>query len=958
MAEDTLPTYVDEAEEHLDSLNQILLDLEESEFGDADKVEEFLGELHSLKGSSKMVGLEDFGRVVHSTESLVKKIDSGEEELTTAVVDMIFEVIDELESALDQIVEEQELFDPSFLSVLLDKLALFVEIPAEPESAKISDGAEPAPSGGIEITEEELKEMDYRELQTVAKDLNIKANQSQEELVEEILAHTADKEETVVTEESVEAKELSYDPWDPQEYGELVQDYLDESQELLSGLTNDLIELEKETDPETIDSIFRAAHTLKGSSGMLELTPLERLAHTMEELLDEVRQGEREVTPDMIDLLLLANDKIEEILAIVENLEVVQIPVEHVCQGLENFRAGEEVDVENIRAMEQELQAESEEETEEEEESSSESTSKKSGGDRKVRASIRVDIQKLDRVINQVGELVINKGSLDQKINELKSLESEINSLSSGVEKRSGVGSSGDGEVELVRRAFDELTDEMDQASRDISRLISELQESVMRTRMVPIAQLFNKYPRLVRDLCREKDRDVDLVIEGKETELDKTVIEEIGDPLMHIIRNAVDHGIEPPAERKKKGKPPTGELKISAGHEGDLIVIEISDDGGGIDPEGVKESAIEKGVITPDEAEEMSDEEIRKLIFKPGFSTAEEVTETSGRGVGMDVVLDNIRNLNGSIELDSAVDEGSTFTIKLPLTLAIIQVLLVQVGEQNYALPLSSVRETLKIEEAEISRIGQKEVFDLRGQTISLLRLHQVLGFDSRAGWAQNSYPVVVVQSGDRKIGILVDELREKKEIVIKDLGSILDNVKFASGATIMGDGSVIIIVDTAEIAQQIEDLETYQPRKATSKTSSSSAPDEELVEEEAEQPNRGKVLVVEDNKTTRTMLKNALQGEGFDIEEAEDGSEGFRRCQEQDFDFISSDIKMPKMDGFEFVRKVRDLADYQYTPIIMVSTLDEKIDKMRGFDAGADDYLEKPFSEEEFRQKVNELI
>ena len=790
MDNELLNTFLAEAEEHLDAINNLLLELEQSSFEDEEAQDELLRELQSLKGSARMVGVDAVEEVVHATETIVKNILEGKEEFTPTFMDIFFEVVDDIRSAVEQMRMEEDFLEPTHLSVLMDKLDLFlIDFDEDPEESK---EIEPSDTGQEEqSTEHEVQweQRDYRELQQRAKELDIAANQSKEELIKQISEYEEQDSKSSeadpgkrgdadvpsdekLTDPAVETTEdYLYDVWDPNEFGAMVEDYLAEARDMVNQLTNSLIELEEEQTPERVAAIFRVAHTLKGSSGMIGLEALEDLAHAMEELLDEVRGGEREVTPELIDLLLICNDKIEEILALVEELEPVQIRVKHLLEGLHQFQEEGEVDIEQIRAIEgretEPASGESEPAQEQEtdkgkdkkengspkkQSDAKQSKKSKKSGESRVTESIRVNIDKIDDVINLVGELVINRGRMDQKLGELQDLEQELNNINEllqDVEANAETLERVQNELGLIGRAFQELSMEVDQSSDDISRVVTELQESVMRTRMVPIAQLFNKFPRLVRDTARETGKEVSLEIEGKETEMDKTVIEKIGDPLMHIIRNAIDHGIEDPDTRKQAGKDPEGTLSIRAAYEGDLVIIEIKDDGGGVNTEVVREMGIEKGVVTEDEAEDLSDHEINQLIFEPGFSTAEQVTETSGRGVGMDVVRSNIMDLNGSVDMVSQPGEGTTFTIKLPLTLAIIQVLLVRIGERRFALPLSSVRETLRIRRENIRKIGNKEVFELRGETLSLLRLRDVLGYAAETTWTQDIYPVVIVQSG-----------------------------------------------------------------------------------------------------------------------------------------------------------------------------------------------------------------
>ena len=387
-----------------------------------------------------------------------------------------------------------------------------------------------------------------------------------------------------------------------------------------------------------------------------------------------------------------------------------------------------------------------------------------------VDSTIRVDVARLDALMNLVGELVLGRNRLAQIAFDL--------------------GQENEG-MPLAR--------ELAATSTQIDFVTTELQMAVMKTRMIPVAKVFNRLPRLVRDLMKETGKQVDLVISGEETELDKTIIEEITDPLIHILRNAVDHGIETPAVREKAGKQAMGTVRVSAEHEGNHIVIRIVDDGKGMDPEKLKARGVEKGVITEAQAREMSVTEAYNLVFIPGFSMAASVTNISGRGVGMDVVRTNVGRLKGIIEITSAIGKGSVFTIKLPLTLAIIQALLVQSGKETFSLPLGSVLEVVRVRADDISPIHGREVIRLRDSVLPIARLDRVLNVSS-GGSANDWIYVVVVGVAEKKLGIIVDGLTGQKEVVIKSMGSYLHEVSGIAGSTILGDGRVIMILDIGE--------------------------------------------------------------------------------------------------------------------------------------------------------------
>ena len=377
-----------------------------------------------------------------------------------------------------------------------------------------------------------------------------------------------------------------------------------------------------------------------------------------------------------------------------------------------------------------------------------------------VNRTVRVDIEKLDVLMNLVSELIIAKNSLVS---------------ASGLEQNNSSG-------------FNEQIEYLESVT-------TNLHESVMKVRMVPIESVVSKFPRMIRDLSKTLNKKMELYMTGEETELDRTVVDEIGDPLMHLLRNSADHGLEDAELRKQRGKNPVGSIFLDAYQDGNNVVIEVRDDGNGIDTEAVKQKAIERGTITPEQAENMSEKEIIDLLFLPSFSTAKKVTDVSGRGVGLDVVKSKIESLSGEVEVKSKLGEGSTWTIRLPLTLAIIQTLMVVVGGEKYAISLGSIQTIENVMASDIKLVENKEVINLRGMVIPLIRMNELLDIESKA--TDDSLIVVIVKKGDKIAGLIVDDLIGQQEIVIKSLGAYIKQCKFISGATILGDGEVALILD-----------------------------------------------------------------------------------------------------------------------------------------------------------------
>jgi two-component system chemotaxis sensor kinase CheA len=607
---------------------------------------------------------------------------------------------------------------------------------------------------------------------------------------------------------------------------EIVESFLVETRELFEGLDNDILQLESgEVDPALVDQIFRSIHTVKGTSGFLDLEQLSELAHHFEDVLNKIRRGTLDVQPGTVDVLLAAFDQMRVLVQQVVDRELVDVDLSEIIARLVAVSEGAEAPAaapaakpsagEELSEEEAEARA-AQAEFEEDEEFMRALAAAKAAGEAEAAAArakkaeakdnakegavapspapaaknaskgsnakaaqragtttetIRVPVDRLDSLMDLVGELVLSRNRLLQLLTD--------------------AGTSGP-EVELLG--------EVRGATAQLDFVTTELQTAVMQTRMVQIGRVFARFPRLVRDLAGDFGKKIDLVMEGEETELDKSLTEEIADPLIHLIRNAVDHGVEDPATREAKGKPARGTVRLAAAHEGDHILIMIEDDGAGINAEKVKAKGVEKGLITPQEAADMSEAEAFQLIFRPGFSTAQTVSQVSGRGVGMDVVKTNLARLNGSVTISSELGVGTQFTLKLPLTLAIIQSLLVRVGDETFGVPLHAVDEVVGLEPGQQSTIRGREVLRHRDEVLPLVRIGDALNVRDYVRPDVQEY-AVVVEVAHQRVGLVVDQLVGQKEIVIKPLGDFLKKPPSIAGSAILGDGRVVMVIDLGQL-------------------------------------------------------------------------------------------------------------------------------------------------------------
>ncbi|MCI6580189.1 MAG: response regulator [Campylobacter sp.] len=770
---------------------------------------------------------------------------------------------------------------------------------------------------------------------------------------------------------------------------ELLEDFLVESFELIEQIDHDLVELESNPDDlELLNRIFRVAHTVKGSSSFLNFDTLTKLTHHMEDVLNKARHGELKITADVMDVVLKSVDMMKGLLVSIRdngNDSSSGIDISQICPQLTAISEGQSPtsatpapaatpepaaadippsaipeDIDPNTLSEDQINAEIERLLKvRKAEDEARRAAKASGGgaasatapaaapdkpdaaDKPAAAAkptgdganapakasanasdqtIRVEVGRLDYLMNLVGELVLSKNRLLTIYND--------------VEERY------DGE---------QFLEELNQVVSSLSLVTTDVQLAVMKTRMQPVAKVFNKFPRVVRDIGRDLNKQIDLIISGEETELDKSIVEEIGDPLTHIIRNSCDHGIEDPATRKAAGKPEKGTIELKAYNEGNHIVIEIIDDGKGIDAEAIRIKAVERGLISENEADTMSNKEIYSIIFRPGFSMAAKVTNISGRGVGMDVVKTNVEKLHGVIDIDSEIGKGTTLKLKIPLTLAIIQSLLVGTQEEIYAIPLANVNETVRVSVDNIYTIEGKNVLRLRDEVLSLVRLSDLFGVKQVLESGDQTY-VVVISVAETKLGIIVDNLIGQEEIVIKSLGSYLANIDGIAGGTIRGDGRVTLIVDVGVIMDMAKEV------KVDIKSSMSA----EAIQKAKESPADYKVLVVDDSKMDRTIISKALAPTGITLIEATNGLEALNiiKSSEHAFDAVLIDIEMPKMDGYTLAGEIRKYSKYRNLPLIAVTSRTSKSDRLRGVEVGMTEYITKPYSAEYLENVVRKNI
>ncbi len=764
VGEGHLSDFLEEAHDIIENLNSSLLTLEGEDHDGGETVNDIFRYYHNLKGNSGIIGFRELNSLTHEAETLLNRVRKGEIAVSQGLIDLLLQVVDLIESLVNNVDSASGKVTP------IDTFAIESSLKA----ATTEGGVPSSGDAGKKAVEQEAPA---------------------EEPAEE------------------NAGVADFDPEDVSIFVETVNQQLDNLHISFKELKEDA------SQSEYVDGLFRSMKAIQNSAGYMGFDELSTLAERTAGLVDQARKSGTDFGI-MLDLLE----------------QEISILSDRVFKEIDQLGGG---DSEGAKASAQEEKQEPKEAVEPQPVPAPEAApepvavaaSKQPAAPKppiakapapvappvakvaakssppakpvqdapaiqtvkqKISTTIRVEHQKLDHLMNLIGELIINRNRYSMLA---KALEGETE------------------DVQVVAQQLTETTYAM-------ARLSDDLQDTIMKVRMVPVQTVFSRFPRLVRDLSRKSGKQVDLIMEGEETELDKSVVEEIGDPLVHLVRNAVDHGLESEEERLAAGKPAKGHVWLRAYHKGNSVAIEVEDDGKGIDPEKMREVAVRKGVITAEEARNLDDREAIELIFAPGFSSAEKVTDISGRGVGMDVVKTNIKNLKGSVHTASEKGKGTKLTLTLPLTLAIIDALMVEIGSETYAIPLDAVSETTKIEIEKLSEVNNCKAVTLRGEVLGIVELSELLELPMNTE-ERDILPVVVIHDHDRRLGLVVDKLLERQEIVIKPLGQYLDEYDLPglSGATIMGDGSVVLILDPHEIyslASSLEKGASTQPQVA----------------------------------------------------------------------------------------------------------------------------------------------
>jgi len=708
---------------------------------------------------------------------------------------------------------------------------------------------------------------------------------------------------------------------------ELLATFRAEVEERVASLQAGLLALETHPSPrQVVAGLFRDAHTVKGSARMLGLAGVLQVAHRCEDVLGALRDGRFVVRRDIIDLLLASCDGITSALPGVDD----PVPDEHLGALAEALgQVLEGVDPVVVPQWTSEQHVDDDEDS----------------GRVRSSESVRVATDKVYELLDVVGEAELDARRVERASAELDLLTSEQTKWLRLL-RQAGVGAT-DGEAALALNRLLTVGDELLNATRELRELVdgahgrlAQVRDGAMSLAMVPVRRVVAGLPRVVRDIAAETGKQAQLVLVGEEVELDKKVLDGVSDALKHLVVNAVDHGCEPPEQRVAAGKPAEGTITVAARAAGGTVVIEVSDDGAGIDEQALRTQALSRGLIADPT---LTGPALWQVLFLPAFSTATEITETSGRGVGLDVVRTAVESLGGAVDLRSTPGEGTTFVLTLPVTLGVLRCLLARIGDERYAIPVPGVVESLSLKDADVHTLAGKPVVVRHGMTLPLLDLGAALDVpgEREAGVA------VVVRHADRQVAWAVDRLEGELELVVKDLGPFLGRLPLVSGATIDGDGSVVCLVDLRELAGEAS---LASPVVASSGNA---------VERAAPVARKARVLVVEDSVGVRELERVILEGAGYDVVTAVDGLDGAARLKGDPADLVVSDVEMPGMDGYTLTRTIRRTRGWEQVPVVIMTSRGSEEDQRAGLDAGASAYLLKTeFDQNQLVETVRRLI
>jgi chemosensory pili system protein ChpA (sensor histidine kinase/response regulator) len=967
---DVLSYFSPEADEYLHAMESFLQRLQENS-SDPDNIQTLVRTAHTLKGSAKTIGFHAIGDIAHPIEDCMVAVREGRLAVTPNLVGAIAQAV-----AVIRVLMKR---DPARVSQLQQ------DVPHVTQTLERLCDGEP-----VDMIQPVVTEM-VQAAQTATAVMDLPSVPEQGD-----------------NETSADAMTLTDAYLLPHLDPEVLSYFSPEAHEYLESLEAQLLRLEKEPqNPELVNQLFRTAHTLKGSAYTVGFQSIGDLTHYVEDFMGSVRDGRVKILPGHADVLLRAVDVVRLLMRRDPLLlGTVRQRFSASMAELKRLENPTAVELSPAAAAPQPEMASAETESRNQQDAEgaksneAKATDAKTGEDREV---IRVSRDRLERLLNLVGELVIGRGRLEQRLHVLEQLSQQVlgcknrlvDSVRSFEDKHtftfqaapSGpnnapstaafTGLSDFGSLEfdkyddfniLARRISEvtaDITESMTQLSGSIRRshedmsqlqqLTLSMRDEIARARMVPVGTPFTRFRRATREMARATGKEVSLVTSGEHTEVDTGVVERLVDPLIHLVRNAVYHGIEPAAVRMSKGKPAAGTIYLHAAHRGSSVLIEVEDDGAGLDIVKIRAKAAERGLVRADVAKTLPESEVIKYIFMPGFSTAEHIGDQAGRGVGMDVVKRVIESMNGHIDVESIRGVGTKFTLHLPLTLLIATALMVREGGERYAIPLPNVREVTMATSGSLQRMVDRTVLHLGDEAIEVHPLQELL--HGSGGGIEIGKPIVIVRTAVGPFGLAVDELLGRQEIVIKPIGSLKTLKRsYFSGATIDPEGRVILVLDPARVVERDnQPVESLAESSQTALIPESSVPQDESQDQQSgDQP----ILLIDDSLSIRKFVGRMLESAGYQVDTAVDGEEGLRKASARSYRLILTDLEMPKLNGYEVIQALRSRPQTQKTPIIVMTTRAGDKHRQMAISIGASSYIAKPVEERALIQEIERWI
>lgn len=716
--------------------------------------------------------------------------------------------------------------------------------------------------------------------------------------------------------------------------------FLEEATEHVQVMNDQLLVLEEapEQPKEALAALLRAAHTVKGTAAAAGLTRVERLTHNWETCVEQISAKKVEPTSVAIDLLYRGLDQIEAVIQ--EDCTGQAIATEQPAPSLAELR--------NVFGMALEFFSV-------EENKAARSPQNTTGPDDGT--TIRVSTDKVENLMTCVEDLVQVKAGGSTREREMRKLEGVVEEMGRGLERFRGLLRELNGQGAHFTATMDHLRRQQEEASRLTSSLSQDLrhhthvldgladrlQDDIRAVRMVPVEQAFATFPRVIRDVSRKLEKSVAFTIEGGSTEIDRDLVDVLKDPVLHLLRNSISHGIERAEDRVRKGKAAEGHITIRAEGRAGGLQLTIEDDGAGIDTEHVRKSALKKGLITKEEAASMDPQEITQLIFLPGFSTAKVIDEVSGRGVGLDIVRESVERCGGNVLLESIPGAGTKFTLRLPLNLTSMRMLLLRVSSELYAVPVGAVDRVLRVSPSDVKQVDDGLACDVNGRPVAIDRLARLMGTRGQEDSSERS-PAIVLRSGPHRAALLVDAIEGEQELIVKSLGGHLLRVPNVSGATVLANGRLVPLLHVPDLVRAL---------------SSGRHSNGLFAEDRDKGKKKHRVLIADDSITTRTLEKSILEAAGYHVEVATDGVDALQKLGQGHFNLVLSDFQMPRMDGLELVARIKADEKLRELPVVLVSSLASDDDRARGLRAGADAYLGKgEFTQELLLQTLERLL